>query len=302
MGRRKWGAGDVPNLAGRVAVVTGASSGLGLETALQLARRGAVVVMACRDLGRGAVAAAAIGARGGRAHVEVAALDLGDLESVREFADWFCGRFERLDLLVNNAGVMMPPASKTVDGFELQFGTNHLGHFALTVRLLGLLRASAGSRVVTVSSLAHRIGVIRFDDLQWESRPYRAAAAYAQSKLANLLFCFELQSRIDSAGTEMLSVASHPGYSRTGILRHSTTLRIWNPLFAMPASQGALPTLFAATSPDAEPGGYYGPNRWGQLRGYPTRVNPSAAAQDRETARRLWQASEELTGLQCLLE
>ena len=254
----------MPEQAGKVAVVTGATSGLGLETALQLARRGAVVVMACRDLGRGAIAAKAIGAGGRRADVEVAALDLGNLESVREFSNWFCGRFERLDLLVDNAGVMMPPASKTVDGFELQFGTSHLGHFALTARLLGLLRASAGSRVVTVSSLAHRIGLIRFDDLQWETRPYRAAAAYAQSKLANLLFCFELQRRIDSAGIEMLSVASHPGYSRTGILRHSRTLRIWNPLFAMPASQGALPTLFAATSPDAEPGGYYGPNRWGQ--------------------------------------
>ena len=262
--RRRWTSSDVPEQAGKVAVVTGATSGLGLETALQLARRGAVVVMACRDLGRGAIAAKAIGAGGRRADVEVAALDLGNLESVREFSNWFCGRFERLDLLVDNAGVMMPPASKTVDGFELQFGTSHLGHFALTARLLGLLRASAGSRVVTVSSLAHRIGLIRFDDLQWETRPYRAAAAYAQSKLANLLFCFELQRRIDSAGIEMLSVASHPGYSRTGILRHSRTLRIWNPLFAMPASQGALPTLFAATSPDAEPGGYYGPNRWGQ--------------------------------------
>lgn len=292
----------MPDQAGKVAVVTGATSGLGLETALQLARRGAVVVMACRDLGRGAIAAKAIGAGGGRADVEVAALDLGNLESVREFSNWFCGRFERLDLLVNNAGVMLPPASRSADGFELQFGTNHLGHFALTARLLGLLRASAGSRVVTVSSLAHRIGMIRFDDLQWESRPYRAAAAYAQSKLANLLFCFELQRRIDSAGIEMLSVASHPGYSRTGILRHSRALRIWNPLFAMLASQGALPTLFAATSPDAEPGSYYGPNRWGQLRGYPTRVNPSAAAQDRETGKRLWQASEELASVRCLPE
>ena len=292
----------MPDQAGKVAVVTGATSGLGLETALQLARRGAVVVMACRDLGRGAIAAKAIGAGGGRADVEVAALDLGNLESVREFSNWFCGRFERLDLLVNNAGVMLPPASRSADGFELQFGTNHLGHFALTARLLGLLRASAGSRVVTVSSLAHRIGMIRFDDLQWESRPYRAAAAYAQSKLANLLFCFELQRRIDSAGIEMLSVASHPGYSRTGILRHSRALRIWNPLFAMLASQGALPTLFAATSPDAEPGSSYGPNRWGQLRGYPTRVNPSAAAQDRETGKRLWQASEELASVRCLPE
>lgn len=298
--RRKWGVGDVPDQAGKVAVVTGASSGLGLETALQLARRGALVVMACRDLGRGPVAVAAIGASGGSANVEVATLNLGDLDSVREFSAWFYSRFERLDLLVNNAGVMVPPASTTVDGFELQFGTNHLGHFALTARLMDLLRASAASRVVTVSSLAHRWGVICFEDLQWESRPYRASAAYAQSKLANLLFCLELQRRINNAGIEMLSVAAHPGYSRTGILRHSRVLKIWNPLFATAASQGTLPTLFAATSPDAEPGGYYGPDRWGQLRGHPTRVNLSAAARDRETAERLWQVSEELTGLQCL--
>ncbi len=290
----------MPELGGKVAVVTGASSGLGFETALQLARRGALVVVACRDLRRGAAAAEAIGDESGRGDVDVARLDLGDLDSVREFSDWCCGRFERLDLLVNNAGVMVPPASSTADGFELQFGTNHLGHFALTARLMGLLRATAESRVVTVSSHAHRMGEVCFDDLQWESRPYRAAAAYAQSKLANLLFCFEMQRRIDDAGIEMLSVASHPGFTRTGILRHSRVLKIWNPLFAMPVSQGALTTLFAATSPDAEPGGYYGPNRWGQLRGHPTRVKPSAAAKNRETATRLWQVSEELVGLQCL--
>ena len=296
---RKWTADDMPDQSGRLAVVTGSNSGIGLRTAAELARHGAHVIMACRSPEKGRAAAESIAADVPGA-VEAMTLDLADLASVRAFADALRERFDRLDLLINNAGVMAPPASRTADGFELQFGTNHLGHFALTARLLDLLRGAAGSRVVTVSSIVHRFGKIDFDDLQWESRRYAANRAYGQSKLANLLFAYELQRRLDRAGIAMLATAAHPGWTTTGLQRNAPRLRLLNPLFGMAPSGGALPTLYAATADDVEPGGFYGPDGWGGLRGHPTRVRSSVASLDEAVAARLWQVSEDLVGVHCL--
>ena len=298
MRRKKWTARDMPDQSGRVAVVTGSNSGIGLETSVAFARQGAHVVMACRDQEKGRVAAARITAEGVAGALDVMVLDLADLASVRSFADAFHGRFDRLDLLINNAGVMWPPAAKTVDGFELQLGTNHLGHFALTVRLLELLRRTNGSRVVTVSSVSHRFGTIDFDDLHWESRRYHPNRAYGQSKLANLLFAYELQRRLDRAGAETMSVAAHPGYTGTDLQRYSGFLRLLNPLMAMPPWRGALPILYAATAGDVEAGGYYGPDGFGELRGHPTRVGSSSESTDEAVAAKLWQVSQSLVGLE----
>ncbi len=298
MPKRKWTACDMSDQSGRVAVVTGSSAGIGLETAAALARRGAHVVLACRDQAKGRSAAARIAAGGASGTLDVMMLDLADLASVRAFSTAFHEGFDRLDLLINNAGVMWPPASKTVDGFELQFGTNHLGHFALTARLVDRLRTTSGSRVVTVASVSHRFGTIDFDDLHWESRTYHPNRAYGQSKLANLLFAYELQRRLDRAGIETMSVAAHPGYTGTDLQRYAGFLRLLNPLFAMPTWRGALPTLYAATASGAEPGGYYGPDGFGELRGYPTRVGSSAESTDEAVAAKLWQVSEGLVGLE----
>ncbi len=302
MPRGKWTAArDMPDQSGRVAVVTGSNTGIGLETVAALARRGAHVVLACRDQAKGRSAAAGIAAGGVSGTLDVMVLDLADLASVRVFSAAFRDGFDRLDLLINNAGVMWPPASKTVDGFELQFGTNHLGHFALTARLLDRLRKTSGSRVVTVSSVSHRFGTIDFDDLHWESRKYHPNRAYGQSKLANLLFAYELQRRLDRAGIETMSVAAHPGYTGTDLQRYSGFLRLLNPFVAMPTWRGALPTLYAATASGTEPGGYYGPDGFGELRGYPTRVGSSSESTDEAVAAKLWQVSEGLVGLEFAL-
>ncbi len=299
---RKWTAArDMPDQSGRVAVVTGANTGIGLETAAALVRRGAHVVLACRNQAKGRAAATRIAAGGASGTLDVMALDLADLASVRAFSAAFRDGLDRLDLLINNAGVMWPPASKTVDGFELQFGTNHLGHFALTARLLDRLRTTSGSRVVTVSSVSHRFGTIDFDDLHWESRTYHPNRAYGQSKLANLLFAYELQRRLDRAGIETMSVAAHPGYTGTDLQRYSGLMRLLNSLVAMPTWRGALPTLYAATASGAEPGGYYGPDGFGELRGYPTRVGSSSESTDEAVSAKLWQVSEGLVGLEFAL-
>ncbi len=301
MPRNRWTVRDMPDQSGRVAVVTGSNTGIGLETAAALARHGAHVVMACRDQGKGRAAAARIAAGGTSGTLDVMVLDLAELASVRSFCDALHDRFDHLDLLINNAGVMWPPASKTVDGFELQFGTNHLGHFALTARLLDVLRRTRRSRVVTVSSLSHRFGTIDFDDLQWESRPYHPNRSYGQSKLANLLFAYELQRRLARAGIETMSVAAHPGYTGTDLQRSSGILRLLNPLLAMPPWRGALPTLYAATADGVEPGGYYGPGGFGEVRGYPAPVGSSSESTDEAVAAQLWQVSEGLVGLEFAL-
>ncbi|MEA2334347.1 MAG: hypothetical protein QOG40_837 [Solirubrobacteraceae bacterium] len=290
----------LPDQRGRTAVITGANSGIGLEAARELARAGAHVVMACRDTTKGDAAAHAIRKELPSAELEVAALDLASLDSVRAFA----GRYphERLDLLINNAGVMAPPYTKTIDGFELQFATNHLGHFALTGLLLDKLLATPRARVVTVSSTAHKMGRIDFEDLQSE-RSYRRWGAYGQSKLANLLFCFELDRRLQATDADLLSVAAHPGYSATNLQFAATPSRIerlasvvLNRVYAQSAERGAAPTLYAATA-DIPGGSFVGPDGFQEMRGEPRIVKSTRAARDPETALRLWALSEQLTGV-----
>ena len=297
-----WTLADIPSLSGRAALVTGANSGIGLVAARALARAGARVVLAARDLSRGEAAAETISPGPGGA-VTVARLDLADLASVRELA---AARREPLDLLVNNAGVMALPYRTTADGFERQLGTNHLGHFALTGLLLPHLLAGSPARVVTLSSGAHRMGAIDFDDLQ-SDRSYSKWRAYGQSKLANLLFAFELQRRADEHGAPLESVAAHPGYAATNLQAAGPRMegsalglglsRLGNRLLGQSAERGALPTLFAATEPDLPGGAYVGPDGPMERRGHPTLVGASDAARDPETAGRLWRVSEELTGV-----
>ncbi|MEU2369584.1 SDR family NAD(P)-dependent oxidoreductase [Streptomyces pseudogriseolus] len=292
----KWDERNIPDQHGRVAIVTGANTGLGFETARMLAERGARVVLAVRDVEKGKQAAARI-----HGDVGVQALDLASLGSIRSAAADLRALHPRIDLLINNAGVMYPPKRTTADGFELQFGTNHLGHFALTGLLLDRLLDVPGSRVVTVSSVGHRIrAAIHFDDLQWE-RSYSRVGAYGQSKLANLMFTYELQRRLARHGATV-AVAAHPGVSNTELLRNSpAAFRLpitWlAPLITQNATMGALPTLRAATGPDVRGGQYYGPSGFQEVRGHPTLVRSSRDSHDRAVQQRLWTVSEELTGV-----
>ncbi|OBJ14738.1 SDR family NAD(P)-dependent oxidoreductase [Mycobacterium sp. 1245801.1] len=297
----KWTTKDIPDQTGRVAVITGANTGLGYETALALADRGAHVVLAVRNLDKGKDAAARITAHSPHADVALQELDLTSLQSVRSAAEQLRTAHDRIDLLINNAGVMWTPKSTTKDGFELQFGTNHLGHFALTGLLLDRLLPVAGSRVVTVSSLGHRIlADIHFDDLQWE-RSYNRVAAYGQAKLANLLFTYELQRRLAPHGTT-IAVAAHPGGSRTELTRNLPPLvdRVVTPVFGLisqAAAAGALPQLRAGTDPGVLGGQYFGPDGIGEMQGSPKVVTSSVKSHDAERQRRLWTVSEELTGV-----
>lgn len=299
---RKWTAKDIPDQADRVAIVTGSNSGIGYETALALAEHGATVIMACRNLDKANAAAEQIRQSNPAGEVVVMQLDLGDLDSVSNFASEFQAKYDRLDLLINNAGIMVPPYGKTAQGFESQFGVNHLGHFALTGQLLDLILQTAGSRVVTVSSMAHRFGKIDLDDLQWESRSYSANAAYGQSKLANLLFTYELQRKLDAADRETIATAAHPGWTATNLQQHSSMVRYGNRFFAQDSSMGALPTLYAATSPDSQGGGYYGPEGLMEMRGYPKEVKSNVQSYGEAKAAQLWDVSEELTGIHYSLE
>lgn len=296
----KWTAADIPDQSGRVAVITGANTGLGYETALALAERGAHVVLAVRNLDKGKDAVSRIARQSPGADVALQELDLASLASVRSAAEALRTAHDRIDLLINNAGVMWTPKGITKDGFELQFGTNHLGHFALTGLLLDRLLPVAGSRVVTVSSVGHRIQAgIHFDDLQWE-RSYSRVGAYGQAKLANLMFTYELQRRLAPHGTT-IAAAAHPGGSRSELTRNlSTPLKlvatVLEPLFQS-AAMGALPTLRAATDPGVLGAQYYGPDGFAEQRGYPKVVASSDKSHDVDAQRRLWTVSEELTGV-----
>ena len=291
-----WRATDIPDQSGRLAVVTGANSGIGLETARELARKGARVAMACRSETKARAAQAVIMEEIPDARIDLWPLDLSSLESIRSFAKAFHEKHETLDLLINNAGVMIPPFGRTADGFEIQFGTNHLGHFALTAQLIDLLLPTAGSRVVTVSSIAHRFGRIRFDNLNAE-RGYSASLAYAQSKLANLSFALELHRRLEERGQKTLSVAAHPGWTATNLQDNSAFARFFSKHLAQSATRGALPTLRAATAPNAQGGHYYGPRGWFEMQGSPIVAYTTRRARDPATAKTLWTVSEELTGV-----
>jgi NAD(P)-dependent dehydrogenase (short-subunit alcohol dehydrogenase family) len=295
-----WSEDDIPDQTGRVAVVTGANSGLGLETARQLAAHGATVVVAVRSLDRGAAAVEDIRARVPDARLELQQLNLASLASVREAAGALRGAHDRIDLLINNAGVMFTERELTADGFELQFGTNHLGHFALTGLLLDRLLPVPGSRIVTVSSLGHWAPfTFDLDDLRAEGK-YNRFAAYSRSKLANLLFTYELQRRLATAGATTVALAAHPGGSDTELVRHVPGADLMPErmrMLAQPAAMGALPTLRAATDPAAGGGQYFGPNGLLEYRGNPIVVRSSGRSQDRALQAQLWARSEELTGV-----
>jgi NAD(P)-dependent dehydrogenase (short-subunit alcohol dehydrogenase family) len=299
-----WSIADIPDQSGRIAVVTG-PGGLGFETALGLAGAGARVILAGRNPDKGAAAVASIRTRVRGADVAFVPLDLASLASVETCAASLLKDLPRLDLLINNAGVMAPPTrQETADGFELQFGVNYLGHFALTARLMPLLRKGDRPRVVSLSSVAHRMGAIRFPDLQWRYG-YSAWGAYGQSKLAMLMFALELQRRSDAHAWGLLSLAAHPGFARTELIANgpgpvgamAVANRLFQPLVSQSASQGALPTLFAATAIDASAGGYYGPDGFLELKGSPAPAKIMPKAQRRDDAARLWQDSERLTSL-----
>jgi NAD(P)-dependent dehydrogenase (short-subunit alcohol dehydrogenase family) len=297
-----WTAKDIPDQSGRNAIVTGANSGLGLVTARELARAGASVVMACRNLDKGHAAIEQVRAAVPDAQVQLEELDLASLESVRGFAERYRATHDGLDLLINNAGVMAPPRRRTADGFELQFGTNHLGHFLLTALLLDMMEGREDARVVTLSSTAHKMGRISFDNLNGDRRYFRWNA-YGQSKLANLLFALELDRRLRREGSTVKSLAAHPGYAATNLqtaaapLVDRLVMKVGNTVIAQNDEMGALPQLFAATELGLEGGTYIGPDGPGEQRGHPTIVSPNGRAQDEDTARRLWQVSEELTGV-----
>ncbi len=297
----RWTAADIPDQSGRTAVVTGANSGLGLATARELARAGAAVTLGCRSEEKARGAMQSIRDVVPSADLSIAAVDLADLSSVQAFADGYVAAGVPLDLLINNAGIMAAPRRLTRDGFESQFGTNHLGHFALTGRLLPALLKATAPRVVTVSSFLHRRGTMNFDDLQGE-RGYDRWGAYGQSKLANLMFCFELQRRAVAAGSALLSLAAHPGYAATN-LQFAASDRLYekalgwfgNRVIAQSADMGALPTLYAATAADLPGGTFIGPGGRREQRGYPIVVTAAGKAYDEDDWRRLWEVSEQLT-------
>lgn len=294
-----WTAENIPDLTGKTVIVTGANSGIGYEAARALAGKAATVILACRNKEKGEAAAARIVQEHPQAKAELMLLNLSDLASVRRFTGEFTARHDRLDILINNAGIMAVPFGKTPDGFELQFGTNHLGHFALTGLLIDRILNTPRSRVVTVSSGGHRFAEMDFGNLYGE-KGYDPQRAYAQSKLANLLFTYELQRRFEGAGADAIASAAQPGWTATNLGPDWWMVRLISKLIAQEAKMGALPTLYAATAPDVRGGDYYGPGGWQELRGYPAKVQSSERSHDASVAGKLWTISEKLTGVRFL--
>ena len=292
-----WTRAQVPDQSGKLAIVTGANSGIGFVTAEILADKGARVILACRSQERAEAAKGRILLNVPNASVEVSLLDLSNLASVQAFAERITDAETQVDLLINNAGIMMPPRrTQTADGFEMQIGVNHLGHFSLTAQLLPLLNNAPAARVVTVSSLAHYKGRVNFDDLNYERRRYWRIGSYGQSKRANLLFTFELEKRLRAAGARTIATAAHPGWTSTDLQRHLRGAGLFNAILARTPAQGALPTVRAATDLSANGGDYFGPKGITGTRGYPVRVGCAKAAKDPVIAERLWTLSEQLTG------
>ena len=297
-----WGEEMIGDQSGKVAIVTGSNTGIGFHMVRALASKGATVIMACRDAEKAEVAMRRIQQEFPGSDVSASVLDLADLSSVHSFSETFSSSTNRLDILINNAGVMIPPKSRTKDGFELQFGTNHLGHFALTGHLLPVLEKTSRSRVVTVSSIAHNPGVIDFEDLHGDRKRYNKWGFYSQSKIANLIFSLELSRRLERSGSGVSAIASHPGYSATDLQRHSLFWRFLNLVVAIPAKRGAEATLYAATEDDALSYPYWGPTGIIEMRGWTGKARINSKASDEETARRLWDVSERLTGVSFLSE
>ncbi|MCF8225612.1 MAG: SDR family NAD(P)-dependent oxidoreductase [Bacteroidales bacterium] len=302
-----WNYDHIPSQQGKTAIVTGANSGIGYYTTLGLAEKGCEVVMACRNMESAGMAKKELEASLPDAKVHVMKLDLADLSSVKLFAIEFLDKFNKLDLLINNAGLMAIPKRNTVDGFEMQFGVNHLGHFALSGHLFPALKKARGSRIVNVSSAAHGRGELRFHDIHWEKK-HSKWKAYGMSKLANLLFTWEMADRINENGLEMLSVAAHPGYADSKLLEKGpamkgnrlmvSAVRVVNRIVAQSSYMGALPTLYAAVSPDAKNKGYYGPGGFAEMKGYPVRTYPKRGKVNKQDQLKLWKISESLTGVE----
>lgn len=297
MTEQKWEVTNIPDQKGKIVIVTGSSSGIGLEAARLLASKNATVIIAVRNQVKGNSAVNKIKGQHKNANVHFLELDLADLSSVRSFAKIFKEKFNKLDLLINNAGVMMPPYGKTKDGFELQFGTNHLGHFALTGLLIDLLKKTEGSRIVNLASNAHKFGNLNFNDLNWEKRKYKSWNAYGDSKISNLYFTYELKRKLEKENSKIKVTAAHPGWTATDLQRHIGVFEFMNRFFAMKIWQGALPTLRAATDNSAQSGDYFGPDGWQEWRGYPHKVESNKLSYDKNVAAKLWEVSEELTGI-----
>lgn len=297
MTAKKWDADNISDQSGRVAIVTGASSGIGYETARVLANKNATVIIAVRNRKKGTAAIDKIKARNPAAKLVLMDLDLANLKSVKDFADRFKNDYKQLDLLINNAGVMIPPYTKTADGFELQIGTNHLGHFALTGHLLALLQQTPDSRVVNVSSMAHKRGNINFEDINWEKRRYNAVKAYGDSKIANLHFTSGLVNKLQPNKDNPIVAAAHPGWTATDLQRHSSLVEYLNKFFSQDITMGALPTLYAAVADDVENDDYIGPSGFMEIKGYPKKVGRIKRAQNDQIAEKLWDVSEKLTGV-----
>jgi NAD(P)-dependent dehydrogenase (short-subunit alcohol dehydrogenase family) len=297
MANLKWSSNDIAPQDHRVVVITGATSGLGKEAARILAGKHATVIMAVRNTPKGEQVAAEFKREFPAVVIDVRKLDLGSLSSVKAFSEAIHAAYPRLDILVNNAGVMACPYSKTEDGFEIQMGTNHLGHFALTGWLMPLLRKTQGSRVVVTSSIAHRMGNIDFEDIHWEKRKYNTNKAYGDSKLANLYFAYELARKLKDDPDAPRVTAAHPGWTSTELQRHSLIFRVLNPIFAQNAAGGVLPTLRAAVDENAKPGDYFGPSGFQELKGPPILVKSTALSYNIANAQRLWDLSEKMTGI-----
>jgi NAD(P)-dependent dehydrogenase (short-subunit alcohol dehydrogenase family) len=293
--KKRWTDNNIPDLTGQTAIVTGANTGLGKETAKVLAGKNAAVIMAVRNTKKGEGAALEILKQFPKATIKVMEMDLSSLKSVKIFADTIVKKYKQINYLINNAGVMVPPYAKTEDGFELQIGTNHLGHFALTGHLISLLKATPGARIVNVSSIAHYSGNLDFDDLNWEKRKYKAATAYGDSKIANLYFTYELARKIK--GSDLKVTAAHPGWTATDLQRNSGLFSFLNHFFAQKSSMGALPTLRAATDPAAQSGDFFGPDGFKEIKGFPVNVESNKLSHNETIAAKLWDISEKLTGV-----
>ncbi|MFK7796690.1 MAG: oxidoreductase [Aureispira sp.] len=298
MAKTKWDANNIPNQEGKIIVITGASSGLGKEAARVLAGKKAKVIMAVRNIEKTAKVAQAIKQEFPDAQLDIRKLDLSSLASVKNFADGILADYTRLDVLINNAGVMLTPDNKTVDGFELQMGVNHFGHFALTGHLLPLLQQTKDARIIATSSVAHRYGDINFEDINWEKRSHNSAKAYSDSKLANLYFAYELVHRLQNTPNAPLVVAAHPGYTNTDLQQNSLFWRALNPIVAQSVAMGTLPTLRAAIDPNAKAGEFYAPTGFLEIKGYPVVVKSNNRSYNKTHAKQLWELSETLTGVQ----
>ncbi len=293
----KWNTSMIPDQKGRVIIITGATSGLGKETARVLAEKNATVVLAIRNVKKGEAVVMEFKKTLPHASFDVRALSLDSLNSIKEFAAGILKSYDRVDVLINNAGVMACPFSKTTDGFEIQMGVNHLGHFALTGLLMPVIQKTQGSRIVATSSQAHRQGDINFNDLQWKNRKYVTGKAYSDSKIANLYFAYELARKLKDQPNAPVVTAAHPGWTITELQRHSVMFRILNPIFGQKVDQGALPTLRAATDEQAKSGDYFGPKGFMEMKGAPVLVQSNALSHDKEKAEKLWSMSESLTGV-----